>query len=96
MADRPTPPGTWPLLISGALLLLITPAFLLQQVVPDALAIVGAVIFTLVAFAAVVWSFVVFLDQRGRPGRGVPIAGLIVGVIVVVTAALALVPLALA
>lgn len=94
-AKRPTPPGTWPLLVSGALLLLLTPAYFLGQVVPSWLAIVGAVLFLLVAVGALAWSWFVFVGVRSTPARGVPIAGIAIGVIPAVVAALLLLPAAI-
>jgi hypothetical protein len=93
---RPTPPGTWPLLISGALLLLVTPAVFLGMVVPDWLSVVGAVLFAVAAVGSFLWSYAVYRQQSGRSSQGVPIAGLIIGGIVAVVAALVIVPYGLA
>ena len=68
-------------------MLLCTPAILLGQVVPAWLNIAGAFLFLAVALAAVVWSYVVFTRVRATSARGVPIAGLILGVMAVVLAA---------
>lgn len=95
MRNRPTPAGTWPLLISGALFLLTVPAVLLGSVVPVWLATTGALLFTGAAVAAVVWSYRVYQQHRETSARGVPIAGLIVGLIVVMMAGLVVVPAAM-
>jgi heme A synthase len=97
MADtrKPTPPGTGPLLISGALLLLLVPAVLLGRVVPQWLSILGAFLFLAVAVAALVWTYRTYSAHRGTPARGVSMAGLVLGVIVVVVAGLVLVPYAM-
>ena len=95
-AKKPTPPGTWPLLTSIALTLVVVPAALLGQVVPQWLAIVGAVVFLGVAIAALIWSYRVYQEHRGTPARGVPIAGVAIGVIPMLAAALVLVPAAMA
>ncbi|MCU1439814.1 MAG: hypothetical protein JWP85_811 [Rhodoglobus sp.] len=95
-ARKPTPPGTWPLLISGALLLLLVPAMFLAQVVPQWLAIAGAFLFLIAAVASLVWTYLTYVAHRGTPARGVPMAGLVIGVIVVVVAGLVLVPYAMA
>ena len=89
---RKTPPGTWPLLISGAQILLATPAVLLGDVVPRWLAIGGAAAFTAVAFAALLWSAAVYLRVRGTSARGVPIAGIALGLIAVAVSAGAILP----
>ena len=93
---RKTPPGTWPLLISGAQLLLLTPAVLLGYVIPGWLAIVGAVAFTAIALGAFLWSWAVFLRVRGTRASGVPIAGIALGFIAGVVSAGVLLPQALA
>lgn len=93
---RPTPPGTWPLLISGALLLLVTPAVLLGMVVPDWLSAIGGLLFGVLAVGSFIWSYLVYRQERGRPTRGVPIMGIIIGAIVAVVAALLVVPYSLA
>lgn len=92
---RPTPPGTWPLLISGALFLLLVPAYFLGQVVPSWLALVGAVLFLAAAVGALAWSWSVYVSVRSKPARGVPIAGIVVGIIPAVLAALLLLPAAI-
>jgi hypothetical protein len=89
---RKTPPGTWPLLTSGAQLLLVTPAVLLGYVIPQWLAIGGAVVFTAVAVGAFVWSWAVYLRVRGTPASGVPIAGIALGFIAGVVSAGVLLP----
>jgi hypothetical protein len=78
---RETPAGTWPLLLGIALVLLITPAVLLGLVVPAWLAAVGAWLFLALAVLALAWSWIVFLRTRGTPAVGVPIAGLVFGVL---------------
>lgn len=95
-ATRPTPPGTWPLLVSGAQSLLLVPAYFLGIVVPPWLAIVGAFLFTLVAIGALLWSYATYLRREKPRDRGVPLAGIPLGVIAVVVSALVLVPAALA
>ena len=92
---RPTPPGTWPLLTSGALALLITPAYFLGQVVPSWLAVAGAAVFLVVAVGALAWSWFVYVGVRSKPARGVPIAGIAIGIIPAMLAALLLVPAAI-
>lgn len=91
---RETPIGTWPLLISGALLLLVTPAALLGQVVPSWLSIPGSLLFLVVAAFALGWSWVTWVRVRGTKASGIPIAGIAIGIIPTVLAALVLVPLA--
>lgn len=93
--ERPTPAGTWPLLISGALLLVLTPAYFLGQVVPPWLALVGAVLFLVAAVGALAWSWFVYVSVRSTPASGVPIAGIAIGIIPAVIAALLLLPAAI-
>lgn len=95
-AKKPTPKGTWPLLISGVLLLLTTPAYFLGQVVPGWLAIVGAVLFLTAAVVSLVWSYILLVQLRGSSARGIPIAGVAIGVISVVLAAMIILPAAVA
>jgi hypothetical protein len=83
------------LLISGALFLVVVPALFLGQVVPEWLAVAGAFLFLFAAIAALVWSYRVYLVNRTTPGRGVPLTGVILGVLVVVLAGLVVVPQAL-
>ncbi|MGX5681174.1 hypothetical protein [Schumannella luteola] len=94
--SRPTPPGTWPFLVSGAQLLLLTPAYFLGQVVPPWLAIGGALVFAAVAIGALIWSWSFFVRRTKRSDRGIPMAGTAIGVIVVILSALLIVPAALA
>ncbi|MDO7881679.1 hypothetical protein [Antiquaquibacter soli] len=93
---RPTPAGTWPFIISGAQLLLLVPAYFLGQVVPPWLAIAGALLFAGVAIAALLWSWSFFARRSKRSDRGIPMAGVAIGVIVVLLSALLIVPAALA
>lgn len=72
--------------------LLLAPVALLGQVVPQWLSLVGFLLFIVVAFAALAWSFIVFVRVEKSSARGVPIAGIAIGVVVVVVSAL-MVPL---
>lgn len=83
---RTTPPGTWPLLLGIALMLLLTPAVFLGMVVPEWLAAAGAWLFLALAVAALAGSWLVFVRTRGTPASGVPIAGLVFGVLAVLLA----------
>lgn len=93
--SKPTPIGTWPLLISLALLLGLVPLVFAFAVVPQSLAIAGAVLFAAFAVGALALSYVLYLKTRNTKARGVPIAGVALGVIAVVLAFLSVLPAAL-
>lgn len=89
---RTTPPGTWPLLVSGAQFLLFVPAVFLGQVVPDALSLLGSLVFGLVSLGAVIWSYSLYRAHKGSSNSAIPLTGVIIGLIVAVLSATVLLP----
>ena len=94
--ERPTPVGTWPVIVAGALLLAITPITFTFIAIPRWLAITVAVVFAAAGIWALATSFVLLWRTWGKPSQGVPIIGCVLGAIVVTVTLAVTVPLAFA
>ena len=92
---RPTPVGTWPVIVAGALLLAVTPITIALVAFPRWLAISVAVVFAVAGVWALATSFVL-LWRNWRKDWGVPIIGCILGAILVTVVLLVTVPLGFA
>ena len=93
---RPTPVGTWPVVVAGALLLAVTPITIALVAFPRWLAIASAVVFAVAGVWALATSFVLLLRTWGTRAWGVPIIGCVLGSIVVTVTLAIMVPLAFA
>jgi hypothetical protein len=93
---RPTPAGTWPVIVSGALLLAVTPLTIAFVAFPRWLAITVAVVLAAAGIWALATSFVLLWRTRGTPAQGVPIIGCVLGAILVTVTLAITVPLAFA
>ncbi len=93
---RPTPAGTWPVIVAGALLLSITPITIAFVAFPMWLTVTLAVIFAVAGIWALATSFVLLWRTHGTHAQGVPIIGCVLGSIVVTVTLALMVPMAFA
>jgi hypothetical protein len=93
---RPTPVGTWPVIVAGALLLSITPITIAFVAFPKWLTMALAVIFAVAGIWALATSFVLLWRTHGTHAQGVPIIGCVLGSIVVTVTLALMVPMAFA
>jgi hypothetical protein len=91
---RPTPVGTWPVIVAGALLLSMTPITIAFVAFPKWLTMALAVIFAVAGIWALATSFVLLWRTHGTHAQGVPIIGCVLGSIVVTVTLALMVPMA--
>ena len=93
---RPTPPGTWPVVVALGLLIVLAPITIALVAMPAWLAIAIAVAFAVGGTWALATSFVLLWRAWGTKGTGIPIIGCVLGAILVPVVLTVMVPLALA